>query len=171
MHALGLAQFDDPFALQLFDGHADHPDSTFDDLATGGDDGLGLLAPKHGAGDFGGVGKVGNAGLDDFQSGQCNMFLNGIGQCLGDLVEVGSQRVLAMFVAIVPAGADDDPNRRFGLDQDVGSVVLDVNAARAVSATRQTTTAPTSMGLPARSLTLSVGVFRLWTRSDRRSRL
>jgi hypothetical protein len=49
-----------------------------------------------------------------------------VGEQFGDGVHVGAQRVLAVLVAVVPAGADHRAHGRLALDDDVGAVVLDV---------------------------------------------
>ena len=56
-------RFVHPRFLQAFERHLHHAHRAVNDLASGGDDGFGLLAPQHGLSDFGRIGEMGEPRL------------------------------------------------------------------------------------------------------------
>ena len=119
---------------QAVEGHLDHADRAGDDLRARRDHRFGLLPAQHRAGDLRRVGQVRELGVDDDDAG--------LGEALLQLVAQGRRRPapvpersvtssgggVRLLEVVVGVAEGEVAHRRLGLRQDVGLVVLDVEA-------------------------------------------
>ena len=99
-----LVQVHDLLVGQFVQGHLDHAHGTIDDLPTSRDNGLGLLALEHCAGDFRRIGQVADACLDHLDTGLAQAVLHLGRELIGNLLGVAAQSDQVIVVRLVRVG-------------------------------------------------------------------
>jgi hypothetical protein len=152
---------------QVLERHLHHADGAVDDARAGVDDRLGLLALQHRAGDLGRVGEVAEARFEHLDAGHLQPLVSSFCSSLltRRCCRAARSRVVRRVVRVLRGevrSADSVCTSTYDSKSSTS------NAACAVSRTRQTTTAPISIGLPRRSLTFSLSLLKLCARRLRR---
>ena len=84
----------------------DHADGPFDNLLTGRDDGVGLLAAQHHAGNFGGVGQIVDAGLDNLDAGDAQAAAQLLFEAVVDFLAAAAEGELVAVVVHIVVGVE-----------------------------------------------------------------
>ncbi len=102
-----------------------HADGAFNDQLAGFENGLGLLAAQHRAGDFGRISEVGDAGIIDGEAGNADALLQFGPEDFGNVIARGAQGRLIAFGMIV--GEFRRHDAQTGFDLDVGEIGIAVD--------------------------------------------
>lgn len=121
-----VIEVDDVFGAELFEGHFDHGDGAHDEGFPRGDDGGGLLAAEHGAGDFGGIGEMGEAAFVDGDAGDAEARDELGAEFAGDLLVIAAQRDFLVLEIIVGIARPDRADGDFDLGYDELQIVIDI---------------------------------------------